>query len=356
MKKSLLALAVLGTFAGVASAQSSVTLFGIVDLSANSVKNDPAVGASTSTKLLASNQLNSNRLGFRGVEDLGGGLSAGFWLEAAMDNSNGVLGGGNGQAAPAAGSSIFSRRSTVSLIGRFGEIRAGRDYTPTFWNTAVFDAFGANGLPNGTNIISSSLGTAAITFVRDNNTVGYFLPGNLGGLYGQAQIAAPQGQVGQKYQGGRIGYAAGPFNVAVAVGQTELGANDFKASNVGASWNFGFATILGYYNQHKVGSTKQTMWNLSATIPFGQNEIRLTYGDADMEGPATNPAGLRNADDATAMGIGYSYNLSKRTALYGTYGQVKNDGASAFRVSAGGLGSAAGGKSTGYNVGIRHSF
>lgn len=353
MKKSLLALAVLGTFAGVASAQSSVTLFGIVDLSANSIKNDPAVGASTSAKYLLSNQLNSNRLGFRGVEDLGGGMSAGFWLEAGMDNSNGVLGAGNGQPAPAAGASIFNRRSTVSLMGGFGEIRAGRDYTPTFWNTAVFDAFGANGLPNGTNIINGTLGSTAITQVRDNNTVGYFLPGNLGGLYGQVQIAAPQGQVGQKYQGGRVGYAAGPFNVAVAFGQTELGTTDLKVNNIGASWNFGFATLLGYWNVNKLGPIKQTVWNLSATIPFGQSEIRLTYGDADQEGGTA--VGLRNQDDATAMGIGYSYNLSKRTALYGTYGQVKNDNGAAFRVASS-LGSAAGGKSTGYNVGIRHSF
>src|SRR3954466_15464328 len=83
MKKSLLALAVLGAFAGAASAQSSVTLFGVVDLSANQIKNG---GASTQT--LQSNQLNSNRLGFRGIEDLGGGLKAGFWLEAAMSNEN----------------------------------------------------------------------------------------------------------------------------------------------------------------------------------------------------------------------------------------------------------------------------
>jgi predicted porin len=81
MKKSLLALAALTAFAGVASAQSSVTLFGIVDLSVNSVKN-----GSLSQKLLSSNQLNSNRLGFRGVEDLGGGMRAGFWLEGAMNN------------------------------------------------------------------------------------------------------------------------------------------------------------------------------------------------------------------------------------------------------------------------------
>jgi len=83
MKKSLLALAVLGAFAGAASAQSSVTLWGVVDLSLNDVKNGTA-----HTQTMQSNQLNSNRLGFRGIEDLGGGLKAGFWLEAGMANES----------------------------------------------------------------------------------------------------------------------------------------------------------------------------------------------------------------------------------------------------------------------------
>src|SRR5450755_1836654 len=98
MKKSLLALAVLGAFAGAASAQSSVTLFGVVDLSGNDIKNGTA-----KTYSLQSNQLNSNRLGFRGIEDLGGGLKAGFWLEAGMNNENGNVGGSNGLATPANG-------------------------------------------------------------------------------------------------------------------------------------------------------------------------------------------------------------------------------------------------------------
>ncbi len=80
MKKSLLALAVLGTFAGVASAQSSVTLFGIVDVGIRNVKN----GSNPDLWTQSTDGLNSSRLGFRGVEDLGGGLSAGFWLEAGL--------------------------------------------------------------------------------------------------------------------------------------------------------------------------------------------------------------------------------------------------------------------------------
>src|SRR5512141_32493 len=94
MKKSLLALAVLGAFAGAASAQSSVTIWGVVDLSASDSKNGSAHG-----QYLASNQLNSNRLGFRGIEALGGGLKAGFWLEAGMNNATGYAGGGRGNVS-----------------------------------------------------------------------------------------------------------------------------------------------------------------------------------------------------------------------------------------------------------------
>ena len=88
MKKTLLALATLTAFAGVASAQSSVTLFGIVDLSVNSVKN-----GTLSQKLMSNDQLNSNRIGFRGIEDLGGGMRAGFWIEGGMTPDNGSAGG-----------------------------------------------------------------------------------------------------------------------------------------------------------------------------------------------------------------------------------------------------------------------
>ena len=117
MKKSLLALAVLGTFAGVASAQSSVTLFGIVDVGIRNVKN----GSNPDLWTQSTDGLNSSRLGFRGVEDLGGGLSAGFWLEAGLAADAGNMGGSNGSAAPTNGSSnIFNRRSTVSLMAQLG--------------------------------------------------------------------------------------------------------------------------------------------------------------------------------------------------------------------------------------------
>ena len=105
MKKSLLALAVLGAFAGVASAQSSVTLFGIVDVNAKYVKND----GSSRRVSLSTDGINSSRLGFRGVEDLGGGLKASFVLESGFDSSDGKA------AAFGAGDRKFRIRNQIGM-------------------------------------------------------------------------------------------------------------------------------------------------------------------------------------------------------------------------------------------------
>jgi predicted porin len=342
MKKSLLALAVLGAFAGVASAQSSVTIFGVVDLSVNKIKNGTA-----DTTSMQSNQLNSNRLGFRGVEDLGGGLGAGFWLEGAMSNQDGATAWNQ------------QRRSTVSLYSQAaGEVRLGRDYTPTFWNTVFFDVNGANGIGEGLNLISlaNPLGSPAATFVRANNTVGYFLPGNLGGFYGQAMIAAGQGVDANKYWGLRFGYAAGPFDTAFAYGKTTATpANDLEVWNIGASWNFGVLKLYGWYNEQKFASLKEDVYELSIGVPLGQGEFRASYGSNESKG--TFGALNINPNDATMWSLGYVYNLSKRTALYGGYADISNKGASAKSILSGTIQAGlAGHDSKGYNVGVRHSF
>ena len=130
MKKSLLALAALTAFTGLASAQSSVTLFGIVDLAARNTKN-----GSQSIKSLTSGGNGTSRLGVRGVEDLGGGLRAAFWIEGDLVPDTGNASG-----------MTWTRRSTVGLLGGFGEVRLGRDYTPTFFNHVAFDPFGFIGV------------------------------------------------------------------------------------------------------------------------------------------------------------------------------------------------------------------
>jgi predicted porin len=357
MKKSLLALAVLGAFAGAASAQSSVTLFGVVDESANSIKN-----GDVTTKVLAANQLNSNRLGFRGIEDLGSGLKAGFWLEAGMNNGTGYAGGGSGQVAASDTPSgqLFNRRSTVSLLqDKLGEIRVGRDYDPSFWNTVYDDVNGANGLGEGLNLITS-LGSGATTVARANNSVGYFLPSGIGGVYGQAMIAAGQTPAGQgnKYWGARLGWGAGPADVNIAYGDTHThNPGDFKMENIGGSWDFGVAKIYGFYNQNKWNDLKQTVYEISASVPIGQLELRASYTHEKATGD--NSEGIStNGNDANQYSVEGVYNLSKRTALYATAAQIKNKGNAEFNILGGTVADSTliGGKSTGYNLGIRHSF
>ena len=352
MKKSLLALAALTAFAGVASAQSSVTLFGVVDLNARGVDNGTG-----SRSTLSQDGNASSRLGFRGVEDLGGGLKAGFWLEAGVNPDiggtnmiadNALLPTGT-PASTAKSSQLFNRRSTLSLMGGFGEIRLGRDYTPTFWNHTVFDPFGTNGVGSQTNL-QGVAGSAAQTLVRANNTIGYFLP-SLGGLYGQAMYAMDEGaNPGNEYVGGRIGYAAGPVNVAAAYAETKLPNTNLKAANIGASFNMGFMTLMGQYHEYKYGGNKQTNMMAGLVVPLGAGNLKFSYGQTELKTAAGKPK-------ATQIAAGYVYDLSKRTAVYVHASQVDNDAGLAYTAGSGGKTNGAGGfKSTGYELGVRHSF
>jgi predicted porin len=365
MKKSLLALAVLGGFAGVASAQSSVTLYGTVDLNGRYVKND----GSSKRVSLSQDGINSSQLGFRGVEDLGGGLKASFIL---LSGINADTGSSNSQ--------FWNRRATVSLSGGFGEVRLGRDYTPTFWNTTIFDAFGTNGLGDSSGVKQMS----APAYVRANNAIGYFLPSNIGGVYGQFMAAAGEAAAQGRYVGGRVGFAAGPFDVAVAYSQERPAtvtlpgfagfapalatlanptAESYKSFNVGGSYDFGVVKLMGYYNQEKIFSFKDQIFSISAVVPLGQGEIHV--GGEQSKGDITGVG----SNKVKKFALGYVYNLSKRTALYATGAIVDNDsfsaislgGVGASTVGSGGSGSAtayptAGGKSKGFEAGIRHFF
>lgn len=352
MKKSLLALAAFGLFAGAASAQSTVTLFGVVDAGVARLSAKTTAGSKSVTGMTNSG-LNSSRLGFRGVEDLGGGLKAGFWLEGQLTNDDGNAAGLN-----------FQRRSTVSLMGGFGEIRLGRDYTPHFWNTTIYDPFGTNGI--GQAMTPGMLGANANSAlaVRSNNTIGYFLPGNLGGFNGQVQYA-----FGENVSGGaktnnmlsfRFGYNAGPIGVNVAYGKTEgaTDAADAKYFNVGAAYDFGVVKPMLVVAQEKAGSgLKVRGVELGVVAPVGQGEIRAAYSRYNQ----SNGSAAFNAADWNKFALGYGYNLSKRTQLYTTYARVSNKGSQTKLVTNNGLAftgaTILGGKNaSGFEFGIRHLF
>ena len=354
MKKSLLALAVLGAYAGVASAQSSVTLYGTVDLSAKYVKND----GSSRRYSLSQDGINSSQLGFKGTEDLGGGLKAEFVLLAGVNADTGTT-----------NTKFFNRKATVALKGGFGEVRLGRDYTPTFWNDTIFDAFGTVGLGDSTHV--GQLLTS--TFVRADNSIGYFLPSNIGGVYGQFMVAAAEGGPsaaagtnGGRYVGGRIGFAAGPFDIAGAYGTQRNnalpGVPSSKTLNIGGSYDLGVVKLMGYYDRDTLSYTgvdlKENRFSFSGVVPIGQGEIHAGYETSKLKDSISN-----TSTKIDQFAIGYVYNLSKRTAVYATAARLNNKNGTANSVAGGSAQTAppsgtAGSslKSTGAEFGLRHFF
>ena len=347
MKKSLLALAVLGAFAGVASAQSSVTLSGTIDVGARYTKND---GRDRFVSMENSG-LNSSQLVFSGKEDLGGGLWAGFVLNSQLTGSQGNAG---------LGGKFFNRRETVSLGGNFGEIRLGRDYTPTFWNNTIYDAFGTVGVGDSSNVLQMGTGT----FVRADNAIGYFLPSNIGGIYGQFMAASSERALQNpgRYLGGRIGFAAGPFDIAGAYGTQRLdltpGTPSQKTMNIGGSYNFGVAKLMGYFDRDTLSygavDKKENRYSVSVAVPIGQGTINAGYDHSKLDNSGVSTS-------LSKFAVGYVYNLSKRTALYATAAHLKNDDATAVGIGGNTGGNAAlpptaGGKSTAFEAGLRHFF
>lgn len=328
MKKTLIALAAVAA-TGAAFAQSSVTLFGNMDLGVRNTKTD-----GVSLTEMVNNTISSSALGFRGVEDLGGGMSAGFHLEGDLANDVGTAAGLQ-----------FLRRSTVSLMGGFGELRLGRDYVPTFWNHTVFDPFGTNGLGSSINMFGGAFGAATgpagATAVRSNNSIGYFLPA-MGGLYGQAMYGVKEVASGlnsaSDYLGVRVGYRAGPLDVALATaseGTTAAGSNP-KRTNIGASYDMGFIKpMFQYTTSDRTGGNDVTNTLLGLTAPVGPGLLRASYVVTDVD----------NVGDGKQFALGYTYPLSKRTSVNANFARITADtGVTTFT------------KRTGYEIGLRHSF
>ena len=334
---------------------SSVTVFGLLDVSLARFTGD---GPSVTGVMTDGYQ--SSRLGFRGVEDLGGGLSASFWLEAALSPDTGSGGTTNKNNQPITAATVndagltFGRRSTVSLASeKAGELRLGRDYTPGFWNLSTFHPFGTNGVGSAGILFYPVQSGARITNVRASNSVGYFLPKNLGGFYGQAMYAYGENSSTSaspddgKVIGARLGYAAGPLDIAVGHTTTKAAAiHDFTQRNIGASYDLKVVKLFALYGRNEVGSTKTKPWNVGVHVPFGAGVFRAAYGKVKTEGVA---------NDASQWTLGYVHNLSKRTALYTNFSHIDNK-RTGTTFNVGSSVTTPGGQSKGYELGIRHTF
>ena len=377
--RNVFLLSALALTCGGALAQSGVTLAGVVDVNAQHFDSG-GVGKAT---MVGNGGLSTSRLVFRGIEDLGGGLKAGFWLEGSINpdigegrntNLNNQPGGAVAGTAGTIGFK-FDRVSYVSLASDLGELRLGHDFIPTHWSSIYFDPFNANGVARAGNLTFAGVSTAPLpSAITASNSVSYWLPPKLlGGVYGMAMVATGENSsdTANSHDGNltgfRLGYAAGPFDVAVAMTRTKnvstATLGEYTHANIGGSWNAGFAKFFALYNTVKVklaaGDVRKNTAEIGAHIPVGPSgRIRLSYAMLDDRSSASlaNANGsLRSDNDARQIGLGYVHDLSRRTAVYTSYARLTNKGQATYVVS-GGRAPLAGQKSTGIEFGVRHLF
>jgi predicted porin len=343
MKKSLVALAALAAFAGAASAQSSVTLYGTLDLSVRRTDN-----TLQSQKAVSPSGLSASRWGMRGTETISSDLSAGFTLEAGISPDT-----GNGSTP------FFNRRATASLISKsMGEVRFGRDKTPVYVLQEAFDPFGAGGSAIGSfQSLAPNVG-GQTTFQRFDNSIQYFLPSSLGSVYGSVALTAAEGVNGNKFTGGQVGYKSGPLNVGFAVGKTKVapvsGRDSVQDLVLGASYNFGGVVLSGLFQDRKLPvagrQEDQKVTMLGLTSPAGKDgSVRLSYTQVANDSPA-------RADNARQLAVGYTYNLSKRTAVYSNFSNITNDASARYKTNGEGIAAVSGKAYRGIDLGVRHNF
>jgi predicted porin len=364
MKKSLLALAVLGAFANVASAQTSVSIYGIVDAGIN-FDNGKANGRQWS---LASGQQSTSRIGFRGTEALGGGLSASFTLENGFNTDTGTL-GNEGR--------LFGRQAWVGLDGGFGSVKLGRQYSTIYNALNAIDPFGVNQAGDFQRVYAYGLGKID-PIARSDNTITYSSP-NFSGFsasvgYKFGETAGAFNSNSSKFAG--LGYANGPLNIVLAYQNTDgvrfapgvggaagtptsaiaaivtptgLGVGtataDVKTAFLGGTYDFGVVKAhlaFGDTKLEAVGDARIRNYMVGVTAPLGANSIYASWNRNDIRdiGPGTSDQ----------YAIGYSHPLSKRTNLYTSIGYTKNDSGvslNSFR---------AGGSDREFQAGVRHLF
>ena len=361
LRRPAFVLTALASLTGMAHAQANVEIFGLLDIGYLYTSAD----GNGSVSSINTDGNTSSRLGFRGTEDLGGGLKAAFWLEAAVGPDTGIGGSTSVENKTAGLANIngsqgltFGRRSTVSLIGGFGELRLGRDYVPSFNNLTVsMHPFGTNGVGNAGQLFYqvNTGGTTARTNVRASNSIGYFLPASLGGftghfMYAMGEQASNAGATADdgNHVGARIGYRSGDLNMALATGTTKYATGDFTQTNFAINYQFGPAKLMYLWGKNDVGVTSTTVNMVGTQYKVSTGEVRFAYTTLKAD---------KVANDATQWAVGYVHDLSKRTALYANYSQVSNDGTGTkFSVGSGNSTTTPGGGSTGYEFGVRHSF
>lgn len=314
-------------------AQSSVTLYGIVDAAVERASN----GAGVSVTRLVSGQGSASRLGFRGTEDLGGGLRAIFNLEAAINVDSGS-GSGVG------GGLMFNRQSWVGLGGSWGQVTLGRQFRPEARAVFGMDPFDAGSVASPPN-------TYANTVFRSDNAIVYETP-RMAGFVGRVMYAFGERAGGVSGAlddiGASLQYYNGPLYLAYGYDslRNATATDRRKWNSLGGSYDFGVAKLYGAYRTREEGvaNLDEANYWIGVGVPIGALTLQATVGGVNDK-TALNR-------DAKGYSFGAEYLLSKRTDVYMRYAKLRNENGATF-----GLDNGVNGPSPKSLVaGIRHRF
>ncbi len=315
MKKTLVALAVLGSFAGVASAATSVTLYGTVDAGYEGWSYGKDFSSLNNTFVQGGTSEANSKIGVKGQEDLGNGLAATFQLEGDVN-------------ADVGSADLFNRESTVGLKGAFGHVRFGRAL-------AAMDN-GIGGFTVGERVASfdnySSAARHSNSMFYDYSNSGFSVGGNVSTKGGALDVAegADASKVGYglyaKYDANNLGLGAA----------YQRDGNGGKEWGVGASYTFAPVTLGASYADHKnAASTKTRIVNAYVSGDVTANDTVYFQYNRNQEKTASNVKTTQNA-----YGLGYMHALSKRTSVYAETARTKRAGENGWD----------------YSVAMRHKF
>ena len=328
MKKVLFTLFALGASC-TALAQSSVTIYGVADAGLVVDKN----AAGDRLTRVASGVASGSRLGFKGKEDLGGGLAATFVLESGFNIDTGTSGQGN---------RLFGRQAYVGLTGSAGAITLGRQYTPYYLALRdVADPFVIGLAGTASNLMATNY--------RVDNMVQYSTPtySRLSAelAYGFGEVAGDNAK--NRSMGGAVHYIDGPLNVTLTHHRMEdLQAKQTRNTLLATRYDFGVLQgNFGYADNRAIDESKSNDILVGFSAPFGATKLVASYIRHNDKSNANR--------DAQQWAIGAFYALSKRSDLYTGYGHISNKNGATYKV---GNATDDGTGNSGFNLGMRHTF
>lgn len=336
MKKSLIFAAVIAALGTSAFAQSSVSIYGLVDAGLSRTNN----GVSLTNGVVSGGQ-SASRIGFKGTEDLGGGSSASFLLESGISIDTGAM----TQAG-----SAFGREAWVGLNNdKMGSVKLGLQYSPIRNALANIDPFNV-----GSSVSALKTFGDGAYVERVSNSISYLTPSISGFsgqvVYGFGEVAGNSSA--NRNTGFGLNYDNGPLAVRGAYNNRNINAvgvnSQVRENLIGATYDFGMVKGHAAYAQRNLENKiiainrKSYDYLLGVSVPLGAHSIMASY-------IRNNVRDIANSS-SNQISLGYGYELSKRTNLYTNYARYTNDSAVALNVAANGL------TGSQFNVGIRHKF